>query len=119
MTGTTTPAKAKPKGIRVQDKMAETRTITVKWGDDEADVAYYPNAVTPNVLDKADEAAGRDDMSVMGALLEPILAWWDVLDDKGKRWPTTADAIGDLPMRWLTAVNRAIQEDQDPPEPEN
>lgn len=102
--------------IRLADKLAETKTITVTWDDDTADVSYHPNVVTPALLEQVDEAGREDNLDVMGVLLEPVLDWWDVLDEKGKRIPVTRETIRNMPMPFLLKVQDAIQEDQNPPE---
>lgn len=105
-------------GVRLVDKMNETKVATIKWGADDVEVSYRPNSVTPALLEAVDEAAKRDDMSVMGVVLEPVLDWWDVLDAEGNRLPTDADTIARMPMPWLNLVQAGIQEDQNPPEDE-
>jgi hypothetical protein len=102
--------------VKLADKLAETKTMTLRWGDDDVDVSYYVNAVTPELLERVDAAAAQDDMSVLGVVLEPILEWWDVLDGKGKRLPTTAAQIAKMPMRWINLVQDGLQVDQNPPE---
>lgn len=108
--------KAKAKGVRLSSKMGETRTITVQWGEDDVDVSYHPNAVTPDLLERVDQAAKEDNLDVLGVVLEPILDWWDVLDDKDRRIPTDAATIKSLPMSFLTIVQKGIEDDQNPPE---
>lgn len=102
--------------VKLQDKMAETKTITVMWGEDEVLVSYHPNAVTPDLLDRVDGAAKEENLSVLGVLLDPVLDWWDVLDNSGKRIPTDKITIATIPMPFLNKVQVAIQEDQNPPE---
>lgn len=102
--------------VKLSEKVAETKTMTVKWGEDDVDVCYKPNAVTPRLLEGIAEAADRDDMSVLGAALSPVLEWWDVLDDKGKRLPTDAETIAGLPLSWIVVVQRGLEDDQNPPE---
>lgn len=102
--------------VNLADKRTESKVITVMWGDDPVEVSYFPNAVTPNLLDEVEAAAKQDDLSVIGTLLEPVLDWWDVLDDKGKRIPTDKATISGLPLRWLTLVQKALEDDQRPPD---
>lgn len=110
------PPKPKTRGVRLAEKMAETRTITITWGVDDVDVCYHPNAVTPDLLEKVDKAADQDNLDVLGVLLEPVLEWWDILDEKDRRIPTDAATIKTVPMPFLTLVQRGIEDDQNPPE---
>lgn len=109
-------AKAKSKGVRLSSKMAETKVVTVTWGDDDVDVSYHPNVVTPDLLEKVDQAAQEDNLDVLGVLLEPVLEWWDILDDQDKRIPTDRATIREVPMPFLVLVQSAIESDQNPPE---
>lgn len=102
--------------VKLSEKMAETKTVTVKWGDDDVDICYKPNAVTPRLLEEIDQAAAKDDMSALGVALEPVLEWWDVLDDKGRRIGTDAGTIATLPLSWIVAVQNGMEADQNPPE---
>lgn len=102
--------------VKLADKIAETKTVTVTWGEDDVDVSYFPNAVTAKLLSDIDQAADAEDLTVIGVALEPILDWWDVLDDKGKRIPTDRDTIASLPLAWIIAVQSALEEAQNPPE---
>lgn len=101
--------------VSLRDKMTEAKTIQVEWGPDTVDVSYRPNVVTPALLEEVDEAAKRDDLSSLGVLLEPVLEWWDVLDDEGNRIPTDQGTIRTIPMRFIVLVQRAIEVDQNPP----
>lgn len=109
------PSSTKPKGVRLSTKMAETAVVTVTWGDDDVDVCYHPNAVTPDLLERVDKAAEQDNLDVLGVLLEPVLEWWDILDDRDRRIPTDAATIKSVPMPFINLVQRAIEADQNPP----
>ena len=102
--------------VKLNEMKNRTKTITVPWDGEEVDVSYYPNIVTPELLEKVDEASAKEDLSVLGVMLEPVLEWWDILDDKNKRIPTSAEVIRTIPLNFLNAVQSAIQEDQNPPE---
>jgi hypothetical protein len=101
--------------VKLSEKRTETAVFTVKWGEDDVDVCYRVNAVTPALLEEVDKSAQEDNLDVMGALLEPILEWWDVLDDDGHRIPTDAATVKILPMRFLTLVQKGLEDHQRPP----
>lgn len=92
--------------------MAEkVRTVTVEWEDETVDVGIYPGRYTPNLLQDVAETvakSGTQDMeaqlAAVGGMVEPILAWWDVLDDEGERLPTDAATIATLPITFVQAV---------------
>jgi hypothetical protein len=102
--------------VKLDDMKTRTKKLVVEWDGEQVDVSYYPNVVTPQLLEQVAEAAAQEDLSVLGVMLEPVLEWWDVLDDKGKRIPTSAAVIRTIPMSFLNAVQTAIEEAQRPPE---
>jgi hypothetical protein len=99
---------------KVQDKVT---TTTVLWDDESVDVGYHPAAITPALLEQVQAAAGAENLDVVGALLEPVLAWWDVLTDDGERYPTDAETIKIMPLAFTMAVLTQVQEAMRPPEP--
>lgn len=92
----------------MQDKV---RTITVEWEDETVDVGIYPGRYTPTMLqgvaEKVAEAGNQNmdqQLSAVGEMVEPLLAWWDVLDDDGERLPTDRDTIATLSITFVQAV---------------
>lgn len=102
--------------VALSNMKKRTKLITVEWDGEEVDVSYFPNVVTPELLEKVDAAADQDNLDVLGVMLEPVLEWWDVLLDDGTKLPTDAETIRQVPISFLNAVQAAIQEDQNPPE---
>lgn len=103
-------------GIALDAMMGRTKVVTVPWDGEEVDVSYFPNVVTPELLEKVDEAADRDNLDVLGVMLEPVLDWWDILETEGgSRLPTDAETIKRIPMSFLNAVQKTIRDDQEPP----
>lgn len=106
--------------MRLSEVQAREKVCTVEYDGEQVDVCYRPAKVTPdmlsNVLDMVsnpDNAASAEIDSVP-ALLEPILVWWDVLDDDDNRLPTDATTIRSMPMAFLGAVVQATQADMRP-----
>jgi hypothetical protein len=95
-----------------RSSMAEkVRTITVVWEDESVDVGIYPGRYTPALIQEVTaraEAAGAeaesDQVEAIAAMVEPLLAWWDVLDDEGERLPATAEVIATLPITFTMLV---------------
>ncbi len=103
--------------VALDKMMGRTKVITVEWDGETVDVSYFTNVVTPVMLEKVEAAAQKDDLSVLGEMLEPVLDWWDILETEGgKRLPTDRETIARIPMSFLTALQKAIEEDQNPPE---
>ena len=108
-------------GMNLSKVMAATDTVEVTWGAETVAVDYHPAAMTPEVLERVQTDASADDMSVMGTMLEPILAGWELYADDdaeaaGTRLPADADTIRRLPIGFLMAVMAATQEAMRPPE---
>jgi hypothetical protein len=101
--------------VKMSEMTGRTKVLEVKWDGETVDVSYFPNVVTPELLEQVDEAAKRDNLDILGVMLEPVLEWWDVLLDDGTRLPTDAATIKKVPMSFLTAVQDAITEAQRPP----
>lgn len=95
--------------MRLSDVKGKQKVTTIEWDGETVDVAYLPNMVTTDLIDGVQDAAAEGDVKVIGALLEPILEWWDVLDDDGQRLPTDAATIGTIPLPFLNIVMEGIQ----------
>lgn len=105
-------------GMTLSKVQAKERTVTVLWDDETVDVGYHPASVTPALLDSVTEAANANDLAVIGMLMEPMLAWWDVLDDDGQRLPTTAEVIRIIPLTFTMEVLKAVQAEMSPSDAE-
>lgn len=102
--------------VSLDTMKGRTKVITVHWDGEDVDVSYHPNVVTPELLEAVDEAARRDNLDVLGVMLEPVLDWWDILEhEDGPRLPTNTETIRKVPMSFLNKLQDAIQEDQNPP----
>lgn len=105
--------------VALKKMMNRTKTIPVDWDGETVDVSYFPHRVTPELLEKVSEAAEKDNLDVLGVMLEPVLDWWDITEDEGEgspRLPTDADTIRNIPMSFLNRLQDAIQEAQRPPD---
>jgi len=103
--------------VALSNMKARTKLISVNWDGESVDVSYYPHRVTPELLEKVTSAADQDNLDVLGVMLEPVLEWWDILEEEGgPRLPTDAATIKTIPMSFLGKLQEAIQEAQRPPE---
>lgn len=101
-------------GVRLSDMKAKVKESQITWDGEAVDFAYKPNEFTMELADQIDAAAKSEDTNVVSMLLSPVIEWWDVLDDKDKRIPVTADAMRQFPLNFLLALMRQITADQDP-----
>lgn len=101
-------------GVRLNDMLGTVKETTVEYDDEKIALAYRPNAFTMEVNDKVNEAAERNDLSVVAATLEPVVEWWDVLDDEDQRIPATAENMRRFPLPFLMAVMDAVGQDARP-----
>jgi hypothetical protein len=101
---------------KVRDKQS---SVTVSYGDEKATVHYNQNALSTRAWreirsrSKGDGETVDDEFSV--AVLSQIITKWDVMtvneDKKPVPYPTTKDALDELPPQFLNAVVKAIVED--------
>ena len=103
-------------GVKLSDMKAREKATQVAWDDEIVDFGYFPNAFSLNVAEEIAEAAARNDLSVVATMLDPIIAWWDVLDDEGQRIPATAETMGEFPLSFLMAIMEQVGADQRPPD---
>ena len=101
--------------MRLSEVQAKVKQVTVEYLDETVDVGYCPAKFTAEVMEAVTEAETANDLSILGVMLEPVLAWWDVLDDEDNRIPTTAENIRRMPMAFVMKVMAKVQEDNDPP----
>lgn len=102
--------------VKLNEMKARTKTLVVDWDGEKVDVSYFPNAVTPELLDRVDDAVAANDRNVLGVLLVPVIEWWDILEDDNSRMPVSDDNIQRVPMSFLNKLQDSIQEAQRPPE---
>lgn len=109
--------------MKLSEVKAKVKEAQVEWDGEVVDFGYHPGATTPELLEKVMAVAGGDqdseNIKVLGIMLEPMLSWWDVLDDDDKRLPTDAATINLMPVPFLTALLAKVQEDFRPPASRN
>jgi hypothetical protein len=87
----------------------------VPVGGDVVNTIYRPGGITPEIEDKLQEYVGSQRGGAMlVTLLAGCLVEWDLLDDRGKALPVTAETLRRLPIAFLAQVARAITEDMRP-----
>lgn len=107
-------------GMNLSRVKAATDTVEVTWGTQQVLVTYHPAAITPEVLERVQDAAKDENLSVVSAMLEPLLAGWELYADDaaeaaGEQLPTNAETIRTVPLPFLMAVMEQTQEAMRPP----
>lgn len=102
-------------GMKLSVVKGKIKTTQIHWEDETVEVGFHPAAMTPELLERVSSSAEGQNLAVLGVLLEPVLAYWDVLDDEGKRLPTNAETIATIPLSFLMAVMDQVQETMRPP----
>lgn len=101
-------------GVRLSAMKAKITESSLEWDGETVAFAYKPNEFTMEVADSISEAAEREDLSSVSAMLSPILEWWDVLDDNDERIPPSAESMRAFPLNFLMRIMGKITEDQNP-----
>lgn len=101
--------------MRLSQVRAKISTATVEWEDETVDVGFFPAVMSPALLEQVQAAAKAENLDVVSVMLEPLLAWWDVLDDQDERLPTDPETIKTMPLAFLLRVLSAIQVAMRPP----
>ena len=101
--------------MKLSQVQGRESTTTVQWNGETVDVGFYPARMTPALLEDVQEAAKAGSLDVLGTMLEPVLAWWDVLDDEDRRLPTDGATIKSMPLGFITAVITEVQGALRPP----
>lgn len=114
--------------MRLDQIKAHVQEVTVQVMGEDLKFGYHPAATTPELMEQIAEAAkeaAKDTedatagLDLMGQMLEPVLAWWDLYESAeaeaaGQRMGTDAATIKRLPLALTGAVQDAIQKDQRP-----
>jgi hypothetical protein len=115
-------------GMSLSTIRSTEATATVEYLGHSMDFGYFPAVITPEFLE-AVEAAANDAvklgekpdakggaLDMVGEMLAPMLAWWDLLDDDQNRLGTDPATIRTLPLGLSMAVLKKAQESMRPPE---
>lgn len=101
--------------IKLSEVRGKITRVKIEWDGEEAEIGFYPARLTPALIEEVGEASKRQNLDVLGTMMEPVLAYWEVQDDEGKNYPTDAETIKTFPLGFLTAVMGAIQDTMRPP----
>lgn len=96
--------------MRLSDICKQRVEVKVPINGEELVVGYNPAAYTPNKAAELDDAEGDDARSV-AKLLSEVITDWDLIGDDGEPYPTTLEALCDVPNLLLGKVLTAIVAD--------
>jgi hypothetical protein len=99
--------------IELKDLMANrVRTVLVQFGEaGSIEVRYSPDAVSRDVFTAVQDAVDRNDpFGVAVAGIVPLVKGWD-LEEDGKPYPITTEAVGALGLPICQAIFAAIMAD--------
>jgi hypothetical protein len=103
--------------IRLAELTKATRTVvqTFEGTEDTLSITYRPSAWTPAVMNEHLSAVSSGNTPEALVLdLATLLVSWDLLDDKGKPIPITAESLRRVSLEVLNVVLGAINADMLP-----
>lgn len=95
--------------IKLSSFKNKTRTVTVKFGDDECQVTYRVNAITPAYIDSFKEMKTMSEVWIKQIC--DLVTHWQMLDEDGKEILPTPEFVTTLSTDFLGEVVKAIRGD--------
>lgn len=92
------------------------RTAQVTWDEDVVDFGYKPAMFTTELVEEVTSEAESNNLHGVAEMVEPLLDWWDVMDDDDKRLPTDLETIKGMPLTFVMSIVDVIGSDMRPPE---
>lgn len=99
--------------IDITARRDKTKTITVEYDGESAEVAYKPGEITPYASREVQEHVDSSGDNYLVSLLCKWVKEWDLTFD-GERIPLEPGIVGTIETPLLTAVLNAITEDMTP-----
>ena len=90
-------------------RTADTKTVTVEFGEESMNVEFRLSAITPSTLQALHDADG-DKLEATVQFLCEVLSSWEV-EDEGKVLPIEPGELACLPVDFLTAIATAVTAD--------
>lgn len=100
--------------VRLSAMKAKVTETTLDWDGESVDFAYKPNEFTMELADQIEKEAEDENLSMVAAMLAPLIIWWDVLDDEDERIPPSPENMRRFPLPFLLKIMEAITADQNP-----
>lgn len=101
----------------LDDILAQTKLVTVKYGEHELNLEYYRQRMYDAEGQRLSAAIGAaQNPAEIGRLgaeqLARLIAWWDLYQREGVALPITAQSLQALPLSFLVDLMRAIAENE-------
>lgn len=90
-------------------RTADTKTVTVEFGEESMNVEFRLSAITPSTLQALQDADG-DKLEATVQFLCEVLSSWEV-EDEGRVLPIEPEELACLPVDFLTAIATAVTAD--------
>ena len=84
--------------------------IQVEFGGETATMVFDRNALTQRWAKQIQEGLNAEDVETASRSLVDLLISWDITEDDGTATPITVDVLAQLPLNFLSAIDRAISE---------
>lgn len=81
-------------------------TIKVKFADEEAEVTYYPNRMTPAL---EDDIGAAETAREVAAQLSQLIKRWELVDEAGEEIPASAETMAQVPSNLMYAIFEQIR----------
>ena len=91
-------------------RTADTKTVTVEFGEESMDVEFRLSAITPSTLAELQEADG-DKLGATVEFLCEVLSKWEVVGLDNRVLDIETEVLSALPVDFLTAIASAITAD--------
>jgi hypothetical protein len=90
-------------------RTADTKTVTVEFGEESMNVEFRLSAITPSTLAALQDADG-DKLEATVEFLCEVLSKWEV-EDEGETLTIDPAVLSTLPVDFLTAIATAVTAD--------
>lgn len=91
-------------------RTADTKTVTIEFGDESMTVEFRLSAITPSTLAVLQSADG-DKLEATVEFLCEVLSKWEVVDEDNETLAIDPVILSALPVDFLTAIATAITAD--------
>ncbi len=97
--------------IRLTSLVNQVAETEIVYFDEKGVVTYRPGAISDDMFETVQAAADDDNENMLNRLLIEVMVSWDVVDDeKGEMVPFTDAALRGLPIPFKAAVLEQVIE---------
>lgn len=95
---------------KLSDIMRQEKNALLDFDGEKVAVTYRPNAMTPLMEQRLQDAAADDDLAALGELFCMLVVSWDLEDDDGNTVPIHPDDVVTVGSTILNAIIAEVQE---------